>query len=754
MKMINNFSPQRSRQLFLCIVFIICIIIPCYSLNLNGLSGKIPFPGKWRIKFDDKDIYSEREFDDKSWFQTSLPYMPDKEMPEGTQFIWLRNTFTVEGINPGKKTFLLLGRLEGAIEFYCNNVLIGFHGSFPPEFQHRNTSLKQILFPTRLLRLNEENVLSIRIYHPTGRFHIPQFYFADYNTYLFNSQFLDFLNVKLYLVYSMVCLLLGFYYIFQFAFRQKERPNLYFALSNFCFCIYFLNMGLEVHFFPFYFAESFSQSFLPLFFGFLVLFFLNFFNIHNNKWFKRIIFGLSLILCFLFYLNIGQKAVIPGLFNYVLIPSALELTFMVYISIRATIEKRKFALPIMIGTILGFIFAIHDIYYQMTEIRPFIWLQGTGIFCFNMSMFIALAFKSIRAYNDLETYSDDIVRKSKELEMYIRNITEVTETVSCISAQLEENILSTSGSIEKMASGSINISDGVNNQFHIVQKTNETVLYLLNSLEDIYMGLNTQFEQVQETSATIEEMIQNIGEITKNLKYTSEFAEDLKIITRQGEEIVLSSAKSVQEIITVSEDAYKIIDTVSDLSEQTNVLAINAAIEAAHAGKYGTGFAVVAGEIKRLATGSSNRSTEILSRIREIINKIEQGVHTNNKVKEVFEAIHNKTGSAVHQIQSIYSAILEQKIASEQVLYSISQLNDSSQKIKIQAEKQESGGKIIRGNIEKLVSSSQTVLDNITTISKEIEEIVKSTNSVKTIGGESMKLILKLNDILKNHSKT
>lgn len=742
---------QRYSLWLFIIFFIISILSPLYPLNLSELSGEIPVPDNWRVSFDDKDIYREPAFDDTNWFQTSLPYSPGEEMPKGTHFIWLRNTFTVESINPERKIFLLAGKLEGASEFYCNNLLIGFYGSFPPQFQHHDTTPKQILIPSRLLRANEKNVLCIRLYNPAGIPNIPQLYFGDYKTYLFHSQFIDFLSVKIYLVYSMVSLLLGFYYLFQFAFRRKERPNLYFALSNFCFCFYFLNMGLDVHFLPFGFAQSFSQSFLPLFFVFLVLFFLNFFKIHNYKWLKRILFAKAVILSSLFYLNIGEKPLIPNLFNIALLPSALELVFMVYISIRATIVKKKNALPIMIGALIGFLVGIHDMYYQFMGLKPFVWLQGTGIFCFNISMFIALALKSIRAYNDLELYSDDIVQKSKELEMYIRNITEVTNTVSRISTQLEENIISTSGSIEKMASGSVNISEGMNNQFKIVQKTNETVLYLLNSLEGIYTDLNTQFEHVQETSATIEQMIRNISDITRNLKSTSEFAEELKTITKRGEDIVLSSAKSVQEIITVSEDAYKIIDAVSDLSEQTNVCAINAAIEAAHAGKYGTGFAVVAGEIKRLATGSSNRTSEILGRIKEIIKKIEQGVHTNNQVKEVFEEIHNKTGSAVHQIQSIYSATLQQKTSSEQVLQTVSQLNDSSHKIKIQAEKQESGGRIIRSNIEKLVSSSQAVHDNITTISKEIEEIVKSTNSVRTIAGESMKLITRLKDILKDH---
>ncbi|MBN2441176.1 MAG: hypothetical protein JXJ04_07510, partial [Spirochaetales bacterium] len=744
----NGYKNNVTYKWLIIFFFIIHLPLSLHSTDLSTITGRLPIPGPWRIMFRDNIIYSETEFDDSSWQKTDLPYSPVKDNPDTNNYMWLRNTFIVDTYTPDKKIFLLSGKLEGAIEYYLNGILIGFHGNFPPQYQHHETSTKQFIIPGQLLRLNQKNVISIRIYNKTGLTTIPQIYFGDYASYLFDSQFIDFLSVKIYLVYSIVSLLLGVYFIFQFAFRQKERPNLFFSLTNFCFCIYFLNMGLEVHFLPFTFAGMFSQSFLPLFFGFLLLFFLNFFNIHNNTWFKRIIMGVALVLFSLFYLNIGEEPIIPNLFTYVLLPCALELIFMVYISIRATITKKKNAVPIMIGALIGFLLGIYDMGYQFMGLRPLFWLQGTGIFCFNISMFIALSLKSIQAYKDLEVYSSDIIRKSEELTCYIRDISDVTNTVSRISSQLEETILSTSGSIEKMATGSMSISEGINDQFAIVKKTNDTVLSLLNSLEDIYTGLTSQFNHVRETSSTVEQMITNISDITQNLKNTKDFAETLKTITKKGENIVLTSSQSVQDIITVSEDAHKIIDAVSDLAEQTNILAINASIEAAHAGQYGAGFAVVAGEIKRLAAGSSHRSAEILGRIKEIINKIEQGSRTNNDVKDVFEEIHNKTSSTVNQIQSIYSAILTQKTSSERVLHSISQLNIGSQNLKEQTDKQESSGKIIRNNIEKLVHSSQVVFENVNKISKEIEEIVRSTNNIKTIAGESITLIARLKDIL------
>jgi len=321
-------------------------------------------------------------------------------------------------------------------------------------FYYNPSISKQVHIPSELIQFNKVNTICIRIFEEEVSFSVPKIDFGDYWEYLFQSEVVNFLSVRIYLTYSILCLTIGTYYLLQFFFRKKEITNLYFSLTNFCFCFYFINMGLDINFIPYRIASIISRSFLPLFFGLLIIIFINYLNIFNYKWFKRIIMSKAIILSALFYLNAGEKYIIPGYFSIVLIPSAIELILMVIITTGSFIKKNKDVLPLMIGAWSGFLFGIYDMIHQIMGLRPFIWLQGYGIFLFNLSMFVALSIKNMRAFNDLEIYSKEIVNKTEKLEVYINNINDVSNTVSNIGDKLEKNITSTSASMEKMTSNS------------------------------------------------------------------------------------------------------------------------------------------------------------------------------------------------------------------------------------------------------------------------------------------------------------
>jgi methyl-accepting chemotaxis protein len=320
--------------------------------------------------------------------------------------------------------------------------------------------------------------------------------------------------------------------------------------------------------------------------------------------------------------------------------------------------------------------------------------------------------------------------------------------VSGMSSQLDSSVASASLSINKMAASSESIITDIKAQADTVEKTSSAVTGLLDALEVTYGDLGKQFSHVQETSATIEEMIANIAAITKNVKHTTEFAEELRNSTTSGETAVLESSKSIEGIRVVSENVNKIIDTVSDIAEQTNILSINAAIEASHAGVYGKGFAVVAGEIRRLSEGSSHNAREISGLIKTIEARIKLGVQTNDSVKEIFSSINGKTASAVDQIQEIYQAVLEQKTASEDIMRTLGLLQTSSEEMKKQADVQSSSGGIIRTNLESLVSSTGSVIETVNHIANEIGAVLGSIAHLKEISSESISVISRLKSLM------
>jgi methyl-accepting chemotaxis protein len=737
-------------KLLLFFMIFLCLAIDIPAVAIRTIDPRVEITGNWFLTYTDSNENKNPELNISSWETVQLPLSRDRNRTNGSQYMWIRSSVNIGHECIGQKVFLLLGKIDGSIEVYLNGVLVHFRGKFPPDYSYMASLPKQTLLPPELIRYDNDNVICIRIFNEFSSFTILSVELGDFNAYIFDSFFLKFLNVDIYLLYSFLSFLIGGYFLLQYVSRRSEKTNLHFSLANFCFGIYFLSMGLEFNVFPFRIATAISQSCLPLFFALLVIFFVNYFKIYNNKWLKRVIMGFGIFLASLFFININFPPLIPGLFTFVLLPSALELIFLVYVSVKATIQKNKDAPPIMIGALCGFALGVHDMICQVFGIPPVIWLQGTGIFLFNMSMFVSLVNRTMNAFKSLEVYSVEIVSKTGELETYIDNITDVSNKVSEMSRNLEESISSASSSIENMVKTSQRVITDIRNQFDTVRNTSTTVKSLLDSFEVTYEGLNKQFTQVRETSSTIEEMIATINEITISLQHTTEYTEELKKITAQGEEAVLASSKSIGDILVVSNNVNKIIDAVSDITEQTNVLSINAAIEASHAGVYGRGFAVVAGEIRRLAEGSARMSREIAQLVKTIAQKIEDGASTNSRVKDVFLSINKKTISAVEQVESVYAAILEEKKASENILKILSLLDSSSEEIKKQVDSQDASSGFIRTNLDGLVLSSQTVLNVIMGITGDIEIVLKNISYLKTLSADSVGLIRNLKTILRN----
>jgi methyl-accepting chemotaxis protein len=728
----------------------------CNAVTIESgmLPNRMRIEKDWKLSFSDNDGYKSPLFDDSDWIKVDLPFSAGIKESGGSRFLWLRKEINADAGIANTEVYLLFGKIDAAVEVYYNGVKLTVFGKFPPDYNYVEAIPRGVLLPRELMSVNQPNVISLRFYSELAVFEIHKAEIGDYDAYIYDSKFLKFINLDLYIIFSFLTLVIAGYFLLQFLSRRSEKTNLHFSLANFCFAIYFFSMGLENNPLSFKLGTAISQSFMPLFFPLLVVFFVNYFQIHNKKWLKRIIMGLGFFLSSLFYLDLAgisfMKLIgIPmDLFTFTLAPGGLELVFMTYIAIRAVIKKNRDALAIMIGTLFGFIFAIHDMVYQFSGMQPFTWLQGIGIFLFDMSMFVSLSNRNMRAFKDLEISSIEIVAKTGELETYINNIQELSDTVSGMSSQLDSSVVSASSSINKMAASSESIITDIKAQADTVDKTSSAVTGLLDALEVTYGDLGKQFSHVQETSATIEEMIANIAAITKNVKHTTEFAEELRNSTVSGETAVLESSKSIEGIRVVSENVNKIIDTVSDIAEQTNILSINAAIEASHAGIYGKGFAVVAGEIRRLSEGSSRNSKEISGLIKTIGARIKLGVQTNDRVKEIFSSINGKTSSAVDQIQEIYQAVLEQKTASEDIMRTLGLLQTSSEEMKKQADVQSSSGGIIRTNLESLVSSTGSVIEMVNHIANEISAVLVSIEHLKEISSESIRVISRLKSLM------
>jgi len=205
----------------------------------------------------------------------------------------------------------------------------------------------------------------------------------------------------------------------------------------------------------------------------------------------------------------------------------------------------------------------------------------------------------------------------------------------------------------------------------------------LNSMMDKLNGqLESQSAAIAESSAAIEEMIANTQSVSNTLSKNAQNVEDLQESAEIGRSGLNGVATDIREIARESESLLEINAVMQNIASQTNLLSMNAAIEAAHAGESGRGFAVVADEIRKLAESSSKQSKTIGGVLKKIKGSIDKITKSTDSVMTKFEAIGGGVKTVAEQETGIANAMSEQSSGSAQIMQAIAQVNDITGQVK------------------------------------------------------------------------
>jgi methyl-accepting chemotaxis protein len=247
----------------------------------------------------------------------------------------------------------------------------------------------------------------------------------------------------------------------------------------------------------------------------------------------------------------------------------------------------------------------------------------------------------------------------------------------------------------------------INDVTEAVQATASAASQISSSSEEMASGAQEQSSQTTEVAGAVEEMTKTILETTKNAGNASETAKSAGQSAKEGghvvketiegmtriAEVVQKSAATVQDLGKSSDQIGEIIQVIDDIADQTNLLALNAAIEAARAGEQGRGFAVVADEVRKLAERTTKATKEIAGMIKQIqkethgavesmnmgTEEVEKGKLLADKAGESLEEIIDGANKVVDIITQVAAASEEQSSASEQISKNIEMINNVTQ---------------------------------------------------------------------------
>ncbi len=268
-----------------------------------------------------------------------------------------------------------------------------------------------------------------------------------------------------------------------------------------------------------------------------------------------------------------------------------------------------------------------------------------------------------------------------------------------------------------------------------------------NAIEQINAGIGrlkgrieSQTVAVTESSASIEEMAASIDNVAAIARRESESSRELLTQVSRGESALAETDKSIGDVSQYFESIQEMVTVIDSIAASTNLLAMNAAIEAAHAGEAGRGFAVVADEIRKLAGDTAENAKNIATTIKDVISGIERSIATSRASGEVYGAISAQAQTFVHAFEEISSATIEVSQGTRQTLDGVAELRDSSQEITDTSGTIQTSSDEIRASIVDIsqtidtavtdYSGMETALNAIESAQKEMERLSSENSSL------------------------